>query len=185
VRGPLLITATLARRAQRPFLAALIVGLLARWLYVYAAVDLRPLDDVLSYLLRGQYLAAQSTRPLMPIIGAHHRTYPHAYWPSSYPILLALLIKLRTLPVALWVGQDPSGPGPRLWFEGSYNTVRRYVEPSWPKRPITNIGTLDAARRHARDFRSRRNPGASSDQCSSRTKDRRDACALVAASVGW
>jgi hypothetical protein len=40
-----LIGATLARRELRPFLAALVVGLLARWLYVYATIDVRPLHD--------------------------------------------------------------------------------------------------------------------------------------------
>jgi hypothetical protein len=82
VRGLRLIGATLARRELRPFLAALIVGLLARWLYVYATIDLRPLHDSLSYLLRGQYLAAHHT--LMPIIGAHRRSYPDAYWPPFF-----------------------------------------------------------------------------------------------------
>jgi hypothetical protein len=103
VRGLRLIGATLARREVRPFLAALVVGLLARWLYVYATVDVRPLHDSLSYLLRGQYLAARHT--LMPIIGAHHRSYPDAYWPPFFPIVLAVLIKLHSLAVALSFGR--------------------------------------------------------------------------------
>jgi 4-amino-4-deoxy-L-arabinose transferase-like glycosyltransferase len=103
VRGLRLIGATLARRELRPFLAALIVGLLARWLYVYATIDLRPLHDSLSYVLRGQYLAAHHT--LMPIIGADHRSYPDAYWPPGFPIVLAVLIKLHSLAVALWLGR--------------------------------------------------------------------------------
>jgi hypothetical protein len=100
---PRLIRATLARRELRPFLAPLIAGLLARWLYVYATADVRPLHDSLSYLLRGQYLAAHHT--LMPIIGAHHRSYPDAYWPPFFPIVLAVLVKLHSLAVALWFGQ--------------------------------------------------------------------------------
>jgi hypothetical protein len=100
---PRSITATLARRELRPFLAALIVGLLVRWLYVYATVDVRLLHDSLSYLLRGRYLA--SHHALMPIIGAHHRSYPDAYWPPFFPIVLAVLIKLHSLAVALWFGR--------------------------------------------------------------------------------
>lgn len=101
VRGPRLIT--LARRELRPFLAALLVGLGARWLYVYATVDFQLLHDNLGYLLRGQYLAEHHA--LMPIIGAHHRSYPDAYWPPFYPIVLAVLIKLHSLAAALWVGR--------------------------------------------------------------------------------
>jgi hypothetical protein len=101
--GLRLIGATLARRELRPFLAALIVGLWARWLYVYATVDFRLLHDNLGYLLRGQYLAAHHT--LMPIIGAHHRSYPDAYWPPFFPIVLAVLIKLHSFAVALWFGR--------------------------------------------------------------------------------
>lgn len=81
----------------------MIVGLLARWLYVYATVDFRPLYDSLGYLLRGQYLAEHHT--LMPIIGAHHRSYPDAYWPPLFPIVLAVLIKMHSLAVALWFGR--------------------------------------------------------------------------------
>jgi hypothetical protein len=103
VRGPRLIRATLARRELRCFLAPLIVGLCARWLYVYATVDFRLLHDNLGYLLRGQYLEAHHT--LMPIIGAHHRRYPDAYWPPFFPIVLAVLIKLHSLAVALWFGR--------------------------------------------------------------------------------
>jgi hypothetical protein len=101
MRRPRLIRATLARRELRPFLAALIVGLCARWLYVYATADFRLLHDNLGYLLRGQYLAAHHR--LMPII-AHHRSYPDAYWPPLFPIVLAALIKLHSVAVALWVG---------------------------------------------------------------------------------
>jgi hypothetical protein len=100
---PRSIRATHGRRELRPFLAPLIVGLCARWLYVYATADVRLLHDSVSYLLRGQYLAAHHT--LMPIIGAHHRSYPDAYWPPFFPIVLAVLIKLHSLAVALWFGQ--------------------------------------------------------------------------------
>jgi hypothetical protein len=98
-----LIRATLARCELRPFLAALIVGLCARWLYVYITVDFRLLHDNLGYLVRGQYLAAHHA--LMPIIGVQHRSYPDAYWPPFFPIVLALLIKLHSLAVALWFGR--------------------------------------------------------------------------------
>jgi hypothetical protein len=96
IKGP-------SRRELRPFLAPLIVGVCARWLYVYATAEVRPIHDSLSYLLRGQYLAAHHA--LMPIIGAHHRSYPDAYWPPVFPIVLAALIKLHSFAVVLWFGR--------------------------------------------------------------------------------
>jgi hypothetical protein len=100
---PRSIRATPARRGLWPFLAPLIVGLGARWLYVYATVDFRLLHDNLGYLVRGQYLAEHHT--LMPIIGADHRSYPDAYWPPFFPMVLAALIKAHSLAVILWVGR--------------------------------------------------------------------------------
>jgi hypothetical protein len=102
VDGLRLIRVTLGRRELRPFLAAMIVGLGARWLYVYATADFRLLHDNLGYLLRGQYLAAHHA--LMPIV-AHHRSYPDAYWPPFFPMVLAVLIKVHSLAVALWFGR--------------------------------------------------------------------------------
>jgi 4-amino-4-deoxy-L-arabinose transferase-like glycosyltransferase len=98
-----LIGATLARRELRRFLAPLIVGLCLRWLYVYATADFRLLHDNLGYLLRGEYLAAHHA--LMPIIGAHHRSHPDAYWPPLFPMVLAVLVKLHSWAVALWFGR--------------------------------------------------------------------------------
>lgn len=97
-----MIRARSAGRELRPFLVPLVVGLCARWLYVYATVDLRLLHDNLGYLLRGQYLVSHHV--LMPII-AHHRSYPDAYWPPFFPIVLAALIKLHSFAVALWFGR--------------------------------------------------------------------------------
>jgi 4-amino-4-deoxy-L-arabinose transferase-like glycosyltransferase len=102
VRAPRLAATTLARRELRPFLAPLIIGLCARWLYVYATADFRLLHDNLGYLLRGQYLAAHQA--LMPIIGAGHRTYPDAYWPPFFPLVLSALVKLHAAAVSLWFG---------------------------------------------------------------------------------
>jgi hypothetical protein len=41
----------------------------------------------------------------MAIIGADHRSYPDAYWPPFFPIVLAVLIKLHSLAVVLWLGR--------------------------------------------------------------------------------
>ncbi len=92
-------------RASRvaPLLAPLVAGLCIRWLYVYATVDFRLLHDNLGYLLRGQYLEAHHR--LMPIITADHQTYPDAYWPPFFPIVLGALTTLHTWAVDLWFGQ--------------------------------------------------------------------------------
>jgi 4-amino-4-deoxy-L-arabinose transferase-like glycosyltransferase len=118
VPGPRVIRATLTRRELRPFLLALIVGLCARWLYVYATVNFRLLHDNLGYVLRGQYLAAHHT--LMPIVDAHHRTYPDAYWPPFFPIVLAALSKLRSWAVALWFGGHFR---PVVWLRLAMSTI--------------------------------------------------------------
>ena len=95
----------LTRRDLVPFLAPLLVALLARGLYVYATIDfrLRPLQDNAAYLNRGEYLASHYA--LMPILVPGHGSYPDAYWPPGFPVMLAMLIKLHSLAMTLWFGK--------------------------------------------------------------------------------
>jgi hypothetical protein len=118
VPAPRVRRATLTRRELRPFLLALIVGLCARWLYVYATVDFRLLHDNLGYVLRGQYLAAHHT--LMPIVAADHRIYADAYWPPFFPVVLATLSKLHSWAAALWFGRHFR---PVVWLRLAMSTI--------------------------------------------------------------
>jgi 4-amino-4-deoxy-L-arabinose transferase-like glycosyltransferase len=95
----------LTRRDLIPFLAPLLVALVARCLYIYATIDfrLRPLQDNAAYLNRGEYLASHYA--LMPILVPGHGSYPDAYWPPGFPVMLAMLIKLHSLAVTLWFGK--------------------------------------------------------------------------------
>jgi hypothetical protein len=106
VAGSRSVTGLLSSRELRPFLAALIAGVCARWLYVLTTAHFRPVHDDLGYLLRAQYLASHYA--LMPIIGPDHRHYADAYWPPLFPAVLAALTKLHAAGVAVGIAR-PAG----------------------------------------------------------------------------